>query len=129
MQGLGCGHAFQGLQLCGNSWSFTGNQGRLSKRGVTRSYFFHTADDSASKVLNSLQFPDVLIFDICPNIRAGASLNIPVTLLYKSVIKQVDFELITHRQHLACPQMFFSFFFRIGERAKANTKFLLLSGF
>ena len=31
--------------------------------------FFLTADDSASKVLNGLQFSNILICDICPNIR------------------------------------------------------------
>ena len=31
--------------------------------------FFLAADDSASKVLNGLQFSNILICDICPNIR------------------------------------------------------------
>ena len=31
--------------------------------------FFRTADDSASKVLNGLQFSNILICGICPNIR------------------------------------------------------------
>ena len=81
--------------------------------------------------MNSLQFPDVLIFDICPNIRACAPLNIPVTLLYESVIKQVDFELINSltASSLSPDVFFFLILVEFGERAKANTKLLLLSGF
>ena len=32
--------------------------------------FFRTADDPASKVLNNLQFSNILICDICPNIQS-----------------------------------------------------------
>ena len=37
-------------------WPLTDDQDRLFKRGVAGSYFFHTVGDSASKVLNSMQF-------------------------------------------------------------------------
>ena len=47
--------------------------------------FFRTADDSASKVLNGLQFSNILICGICPTIRTVVHLRTKACITVNNV--------------------------------------------
>ena len=73
---LGCkifrgltGHAFEGYNSLAIVQLVLNRQPRQAfLEGCYIIIFFRTADDSARKVLNGLQFSNILICGICPNI-------------------------------------------------------------